>query len=361
MLCKKSGQFYVEIFDYLRDRGIDRDWLFDVFNKVDVGYHGVKMLSSEKLPWVNWIFNRYVAEIDAIFDKFTEQFPSKLLFQAPYSVGYAFNSFANWDSSDKIFSARANYSCLFPNQLVYLSGQFRSWDSGYWSSNENTLFSIPVDFLIQLFALQPALEVGLVLLVPSAIKHRDFEEVNSSLWSMYHTRQEDSVIEFEANGFGYEALSKMHSSQFQQGVTSQLIRTPWVHGVNLSRFVDLVAEYPDEFVLYSSCFRRFISGKFSSEDIAEQWIEELAHASYRLDLALKKHKKKLVSDGIDVAVGSVCTIGSLLLPPPFNTFLPAVVASKSAIDGIKWLRNLRDIELELSSDEYWLLWKAIET
>lgn len=354
-----TEDFYTELFNYLESNDIRS---INSISKLASGtsYHGIDLISSDDYQWIKAVFDRFKEESNNLLSSFLiKEIP--LYYSSPYSVDGAFNRYIEWDVHDLIFQARANYSCVFPNSIVYLSEHFRSWDPVYWTSSSKAEYGIPIDFFVQLFSLKSSLEAGLAILIPSSIRHREIDgdfEFNVSKFSTYEERKKEGVIEFKANGKGQESLIETSKIILDSKVSTQLIKTPWIQGVKLDCFVNMVKRHPEEFNLYSRSFQHFISNLPQNENTLASWIEELTISSMKFDLFLKKRVKELEGQGQDIAIGAFCTVGSLLFPPPLNSILPAVFGTKSIADGYKWFREAKNLGYELNESEHWILWKT---
>lgn len=357
--------FYKEIFKL-----IDKEKLKSSKNlpKLDssVGYHGADMVSSEKYPWVKEIYLRFKEMAPKLIEPYLHSKSPRIFYEKPYSTGYTFNSIFDWTITDPIFSLRANYSCLFPSRIIYLSYQFKYWEAGYWSPTSDDEFCIPLDFFAQLFALKSALTNRLTLLLPQRISKRDVEtDSNFEYWGTFKHRNESGTINLEANGLGYESLSKYQSEHKISPIEPQLVRTPWLLGAKLDDFVNLVNKHPDEFFLYSNAFSRFFKEKSEPQeaDVIVEWLDELAVATKQLDVIFKKKRRELTRNGVDVAVGTICTVATLFLPDayaPVKTLMASLFGSKTTYEALSWVRDFINAKDELSDDKNWILWRSIK-
>jgi hypothetical protein len=89
----------------------------------------------------------------------------------------------------------------------------------------------------------------------------------------------------------------------------------------------------------------------------------LAIATKQLDVIFRNKRRELVRDGVDVAVGTIFTIASLLVPDtyaPLKALAASVFGGKTTYEALTWIRDFSSAKEELSEDKYWILWRAMK-
>jgi hypothetical protein len=366
------SNFYKELFDFLLAEKIKG--IKNLKNKPSsAGYHGATMYGSDDYPWIKEVFKRFENYGEELLKPYVQQNPPRLVYEAPYSGGFAtaFNVVHKWDIDDRIFQMRANYSCLFPQRVVNTSFQFKCFEAYYWDDNQKeNQFCIPSDFFAQLFALKSALVAGLTILLPRRVSYKSGEDgilygVNSHRWGVHDSKKMERAFHLEADGLGYESFIKTQSDNNLSSLDYQILKTPWLLNCSLDHFVDLVTNHPDEFFLYSHALSKFFQTrkKITSETKIVEWLDELAVAAKELDVKLRQKQRELRFNGLDVGLGLVCTVASLLLPDTLTSvknFLTATTGTKTVVDLLKWIRESKNIKDEMSSDEYWIMWRSMK-
>lgn len=367
------SNFYKELFDFLHQEKIKS--IKNLKNKPSsANYHGATMYGSDDYPWIKEVFIRFENYGEELLNPYIQQSSPRLVYEEPYSGGgmaTAFNSVHEWDIDDQIFQMRSNYSCLFPQRVVNTSFQFKCFEAYYWNDNQKeNQFGIPSDFFAQLFALKPALISGLTILLPRRVSYISGEDgilfgANQHRWGVHDSINMQNATHLQADGLGYESFLKTQVDNKLSSIEYQLLKTPWLLNCSLDHFVDLVMNHPDEFFLYSHALSKFLqtTENTASEAKIVEWLDELAVATKELDVKLRQKQRELRFNGIDVGLGVACTMASLLLPDTLGSvknFLAATTGTKTVVDLLKWIRESKNIKDEMSSDEYWIVWRSMK-
>ncbi|MFZ5821582.1 MAG: hypothetical protein ACOYYJ_16925, partial [Chloroflexota bacterium] len=79
-----------------------------------------------------------------------------------------------------------------------------------------------------------------------------------------------------------------------------------------------------------------------------------------LDVIFKNKKKELVARGLDVTVGTISTLATLLLPDTMMATKSAIATlfgTKTAYEALQWLHEYKQAKDLLSNEKAWLLWR----
>jgi len=99
------------------------------------------------------------------------------------------------------------------------------------------------------------------------------------------------------------------------------------------------------------------SQAMTREEILREIAQELDYQIARLNTLYDSATKDRVISGAGVAVGSVITALSFVLPPEMQPFLIAVGTPSTLFSGLKWLGQRHRQESACKESDYYLAWK----
>jgi hypothetical protein len=99
------------------------------------------------------------------------------------------------------------------------------------------------------------------------------------------------------------------------------------------------------------------SQAMTREEILREIAQELDYQIARLNMLYDSATKNQVISGAGIAVGSVITALSFVLPPEMQPFLLAVGTPSTLFSGLKWLGQRNRQELACKESDYYLAWK----
>lgn len=312
--------------------------------------------TSSTFGWTAELYNFVRKSDGAIIDYISNSIPVRIFFADMRGVLPA--------GFEKLLSIRASYACLFPRRATFLSNSFEFWGLRGWEDGSDEhgtgLWCVPHDFLAQAFVLKPLLLAGLAVLSPRRITYR---EGGSALnwrrdhWSVWASRAAPESVEVSASGAGPESLSAQIYERNAIG-ESQIIRAPWLRGITIPEYVRLAREEREAFHLFDLAVSRLLERKEDAQESIQSALEDISAATARLTLLYRQQSRSLNFKGITVAVGSFMTAGTFIDPAELKG-LAGGIGGATLIQGITWLRDRAVIRRDVSSDDYWFLWRTL--
>jgi hypothetical protein len=351
MAFDRAASFYRSVFDMLASAGVrsvhDAITMRATYTRiVGAGFH---FLESSKYPIVLELFRSFDSAYEQLLEDFRSIDQPRLISGAMYGpLGWH-----NWRGADPIFDARANYSCVFPERVLFLCFQFLGWgESDVWPMPAVDLAAIPEDCLPALFALRPLLESGRALFLPRRIKYEPYGGDGWQRVGLYEAEREDGAVTIEYS----RAAASVGKVVPLDALT---LETPWLHGARVTDFIELAERYPDEFRLYSDLVAKHFAQTGPADDAAvASWLKELNSAATRLNVLFAMKRSELATKGVDVAMGAAVTVGVWLLPQ-IAAIAGPLASSKTAYDGIRWLQEFRATRDRLRSEDAWFVWRLV--
>jgi hypothetical protein len=360
-----TQQFYSNLFDLLKTYGLNTtadlktyppDGTYDGRQR----YYGTnrpevtKQYTNRKYGWVPELYNFMASVGDAALSQYLGQTQARLFFDH-----------LSWLKQEKAVEAlpiRGNYACLFPRRTIFLSDDFKYIPGRVrWALDPaaTDYWRLPYEFLLQAFVLKPLLLAGLAFLAPGSMRYEDFDlfYLKGSYWSTYTYVKSPSLVVEPAMGSSEPRLAEAeprHDAAHGQ----QIIRAPWLQGIDLASYVELVQEEEESFQIFDRAISRTFQKSAATESGVSQTLEDISTATMRLDRMYHKRRHDLNFKGMTVAVGSFMTVGTFIDPALFKV-AAEIVGGATIMEGISWLRDRASLKRELSEDEYWFLWKAL--
>ncbi len=341
---KKIVTRYNNVLDILQEVGIQQS--DDIVKVRSFGdYFNARFVTSGSYDWVGDIFEEIEHMYSLVLRSHEEIDPPRIVVETPDI----------WAETPDRFELRAKYSCLFPKRTLFLSYQFI-----YWEDIDE--FWIPFDFIFFAKTLDPVLRAGLATLLPSRINYKDKDFISFDKYSTYYYRERGNIVQVPRSGHGYHKLQTeiAQKSWTRAGMDVQLMKIPWLLGVRIEDYVEIIQNNPEEFELYANRLGKLLNNQSESTDILVEWIREVSYGVNRLESIFKKKKRELKFKGIDVAIGLVFSIGTFLLPETIATlkpYLTTLFSSRTAYDGFKWLYEFKQAKELLRDDDFWIIWE----
>jgi len=313
--------------------------------------------TSATFGWAPELYNFVRRSNDAIVDYISKSIPVRIFFddmRGVLPVGF-----------EKLLSIRSNYACLFPRRVTFLSDSFEFWPLQGWEDGSDEhgtgLWCVPYDFLAQAFVLKPLLLAGLAVLSPRRVTYREGGNTldwRRDHWSVWTSRTAPESVEVSASGAGPESLS---AQIYERDAISerQMIRAPWLRGITIPEYVHLAQEEGEAYLLYDLAVSRLLKRRADAKESVQDALEDISAATTRLTLLYRQQSRSLNFRGITVAVGSFMTAGAFIDPAELKG-LAGGIGGATLVQGITWLRDRAVIKRDMSSDDYWFLWRTLQ-
>lgn len=326
----------------------------------------VDIITSEDYPnLVKKIFKVIEENYDSILNSWKRQPTPRLKSEIMFNRE-SFNSF--WAPDDEVFQLRASYGCIFPRKVMYSSTSFVYWsDIPQWW--------IPKDFLALFTHLKPLLKNELAYLLPFRTYHWNSSRYKSgdeeipkryddywfpparTLRGVKKGRGEyNHQVSIPRTGKGIVGLKKQAVKENISPASSQLLRMPWLYKAKTRDFVELVKKNQESFDVYNSLLEKLFNNPTASQKDIKSWLKKANYRVNKIESIYAKKKSNLKKRGRKIFLGSLFTVGSILLPE-LRDILGSVLGGKTIYDGIDWLIDYKNIDQTISSKDYWLLWK----
>lgn len=364
---------YDQIFEIL-----EQEELKEPLNLSKLKLSADAYVDSREHPWVESLFTVVDNNLNPLLEQWNRDSDLKVVATTRHLRGDTFST--KWQypfqqiNKEKLtlvkkdFHAAAGYSCIFPNQLIYLT---RPFTIGPAHTN-----AIPIEFLYLLLVMKPLLKNKIAFLAPPLLKQfrsrtrlTDFvvdnldlpvgEKVDKAM--MYKAMDEQEVhkwksIQLPFSGKGKSKLSKVMDNQNITEYNTQALRISYLHGLEFERYVQLIKKHPKEFNLYNAFLKKTLNKPEASKNDIKEWLKEANYRVEKINRRYEKKKKELQSKGITVGIGTLFTVGSIFLPG-VGEIISGLLGGKTISDGINWILDYKDLDQTMSEDDFWFLWK----
>lgn len=313
---------------------------------------GFEFLTAATYPWVQDVFEIIDRSYDATLDAYLQRVNIPTLMDSPYRVLGAHS----WTVTSRRFERRAKYGCIMPYQCIFLTNQIIARGYERRDGPMPSSACLPEDYLPSLFALKPLLLAGMADLIPRCVNYVDPDDLACSRTTkIYYLRELGKSIVIDDEGTGPKSATKsLPTSERTFNGAVFFIRMPWLLNARVEDFIELAQRYTEEFQLYHSLMLRQVENVSRGESDFDTIARDLQYAMQRLDVLYRNKCGELKSKGVDVAVGTLATLGSLIVPGA--QLLAPFVGGKAVWDGVRLFREVAKVEELISHEDSWILW-----
>lgn len=275
----------------------------------------------------------------------------------PQHVVFHFTSFdtpltaARWEADrGTVLAQLPKVATLYSGFSIFSTYQMIVEDLGY-RGESSQLEWVPRAFFDLVFALKPLLLRGEAVVLPSRVV---FKHNLSSMGGTYYSDLFDASRDFEV-----PVIQRPTSTLRSDTLVGDLLRVDLttVQGLSLEDMVKFREDRSDEFKDFQHALKRFT--RMLQDEPDSKLKATLAELEYQCDRLTRRYEdaaKQLRSRGLDIVAGSLATVLSLALPPPWSAALSGVFGTKTAVDGIRFLREKAQLPTTLRDSEYWWFW-----
>lgn len=354
------ASLYRQIFEIIDDTGLSPDDF--VASGLSGDYFNVDMLTSTAQPAVGKVVS-LLADAGSTAQSWFPQRQSSgeaaTSLSPPQHVVFHFTSFdtpvtaARWETDrELVLTELPKVATLYSGFSIFSTYQMIIDDPVY-SGESNRLEQAPRTFFDLVFVLKPLLLRGEAVVLPSRVVFK----LNMGIKSVGGTRYSDL---FDDNrDFEVPVIQRPTSTPRTDALLGDLLRAglTTVHGLSLEDMVKFREDQSDEFKDFQHALALFIRMLRDEPDIKlKATLKELEYQCDRLTRRYQEAASQLRSRGVDVVAGSLATILALSLPPPWSAALSGLLGTKTAVDGIRLLREKAQIPATLRDSEYWWFW-----
>jgi len=179
--------------------------------------------------------------------------------------------------------------------------------------------------------------------------------MHSSRFSLIRDPLPAGVEIYESSNGGQNFLKQTKHSPDS---TFQMIRSPWMQGIDLDRYIDIAHEEEEAFLLYDLAISKALNDPQDPVGSLQNALDDINAATLRLLRMYELRRRKLNFQGVTAAIGSVATVGSTLMPADYKP-IAAAIGGATAMQAITWIRDRIALSREIDTSVYWFLWRSL--